>query len=110
MILCQQLTLCSASRIDEKILHIVGEENENKIRHQLVASNKVFKGGHYAILHNAKTSGHLGRERTLHSIRNRFYWPGMTDDVARGCQTCQPCSKKKLKQGPGQGSIFALDK
>lgn len=61
---------------------------------------------HY--LHNAKTSGHLGRERTLHSIRNRFYWAGMTDDVARGCQTCQPCSKKK--QGPGQGSIFALDK
>lgn len=50
------------------------------------------------------------RERTLHSIRNRFYWAGMTDDVARGCQTCQPCSKKKLKQGPGQGSIFALDK
>lgn len=77
---------------------------------KLVAPNKVFKGGHYAILHNAKTSGHLGRDRTLHSIRNRFYWPGMTDDVARGCQTCQPCSKKKLKQGPGQGSIFALDK
>lgn len=52
-------------------------------------------------LHNAKTSGHLRRERTLHSISNRFYWPGMTDNFARWCQTCQPCSKKK--SGPGQG-------
>lgn len=90
-------------KVENNILYIVGEENENKIPHQLDAP-KSLRREIMQYLHNAKTSGHLGRERTLHSIRNL----GMTDDVVWGCQTCQPCSKKK--QGPGQGSIFALDK
>lgn len=50
-------------------------------------------------LHNSRTSGHLGREKTLQSIKNRFYWLGMSDDIGRWCQTCQPCAKKK--PGPG---------
>ena len=27
--------------------------------------------------------GHLGIERTLHLLRDQFYWPGMTEDVTR---------------------------
>lgn len=87
-------------KVENDILYRVWEENENESRLQLVAP-KSIRREIMQYLHNAKTSGHLGRERTLHSIRNRFYWPGMTDDVARWCQTCQPCSKKK--PGPGQG-------
>ena len=52
-------------------------------------------------LHNSKTAGHLGREKTLSRIRERFYWPGMSSDVGRWCQTCLPCQKRK--PGPGLG-------
>ncbi|CAC5381214.1 unnamed protein product [Mytilus coruscus] len=52
-------------------------------------------------LHNNRTAGHLGREETLGKLRSRFYWPGMTVDVSRWCQTCGPCARSK--PGPGIG-------
>lgn len=39
--------------------------------------------------------GHLGRERTLELIRERFYWPGMTADVAGYVAACGRCLRRK---------------
>ncbi|CAC5404152.1 unnamed protein product [Mytilus coruscus] len=39
-------------------------------------------------LYNARTAGHLGREKTINRIKARYYWPGMSDDVARWVQSC----------------------
>ena len=36
--------------------------------------------------HDAKTAGHLGRDRTLANVKCHVYWPGMADDVARWCR------------------------
>ncbi|VDI83088.1 Hypothetical predicted protein [Mytilus galloprovincialis] len=52
-------------------------------------------------LHNNRTAGHLGREKTLNKVRSRFYWPCMTSDISRWCQTCPSCAKRK--RGPGKG-------
>ena len=62
---------------------------------------------------------HLGRDR-LAAIKCHFYWPNMSDDVARWCSECQKCAR--VKPGPGKGrseiqqirayrpmSIIALD-
>ena len=46
-------------------------------------------------LHNAKSAGHLGREKTLDKLRARYYRPGMTSDVSRWCQTCICCQRRK---------------
>ena len=34
-------------------------------------------------------------------MKKRFYWPGMSEDVARWCQECQLCTGRK--PGPGKG-------
>lgn len=39
-------------------------------------------------MHNNRTSGLLGREKTIQSIKSKFYWPGMSDDIGRWYQTC----------------------
>lgn len=52
-------------------------------------------------LHNKRVVGHLGRDKTLGSIRKRFYWPGMSSDVERWCQNCIVCARRK--PGPGLG-------
>ena len=44
-------------------------------------------------IHNCRTAGHLARDKTLNRIRARFYWPGMSSDVERWCQTCLLCQK-----------------
>ena len=35
--------------------------------------------------------GHLGIERTLDLLRDRFYWTGMTEDVTRHIRQCERC-------------------
>ena len=42
--------------------------------------------------------GHLGRDRVLAALRERFWWPGLEKDVRRHLQECQRCLK--FKQAP----------
>ena len=43
----------------------------------------------------------MGREKTLMSIKRRFYWPGMSADIRRWCTQCNTCARNK--PGPGMG-------
>ena len=46
-------------------------------------------------LHAGVISGHLGEQKMLHQLRERFYWPGMSEDVKNWCQTCATCATRK---------------
>ena len=37
--------------------------------------------------------GHLGEE-TLSRLRERFYWPGQSEEVKQWCQDCPQCATK----------------
>ena len=39
--------------------------------------------------------GHLGQDKTLHRLKERFYWPGHYNDVKDWCQTCGACATRK---------------
>lgn len=67
---------------------------------QLVAPKKI-RTEIMHMLHDCKTSGHLGREKTLSRVKSRFYWPGITNDIKRWCATCILCQRRK--PGPGIG-------
>lgn len=86
--------------IIDNILYRKWEKDNKEVILQLVAPKSIRREIMYQ-LHNNRTSGHLGREKTMQSIKNRFYWPGMSDDIGRWCQSCQPCARKK--PGPGIG-------
>ena len=40
--------------------------------------------------------GHLGRDRTLSLLKDRFYWPRMTEDVEIWIKRCRRCTLRKL--------------
>ena len=46
-------------------------------------------------VHQGVVSGHLGEQKMLHQIKERFYWPGMAEDVHNWCQTCASCATNK---------------
>ena len=46
-------------------------------------------------LHEAPAGGHLGEDKTLHKLRERFYWPGHQKDVKICCRTCKDCAARK---------------
>ena len=45
------------------------------------------------IAHSVPMAGHLGRDKTVQRILQRFYWPSVHQDVARFCRTCDACQK-----------------
>ena len=51
-------------------------------------------------LHDLRMSGHLGIARTTARVRERYYWPGLSADVARWCAKCAVCAGRKGKPPP----------
>lgn len=74
---------------------------ENNYKLLLVVPKSLRKDLMYQ-LHNKRVAGHLGRDKTLGSIRKRFYWPGMSSDVERWCQNCIVCAWRKPGVGLGE--------
>ena len=46
-------------------------------------------------MHNARISGHLGRTKTLQKVKERYFWVGMSTQVAKWCEECTECQKKQ---------------
>ena len=44
---------------------------------------------------HAGATGHIGEEKTLNKIKERFYWPGMWQDVKDWCHACATCATHK---------------
>ncbi|XP_055522976.1 uncharacterized protein LOC129717160 [Wyeomyia smithii] len=47
------------------------------------------------IVRTVHERAHLGFEKTLNAVRERFYWPYMSSEVKRICQTCLTCQMSK---------------
>ena len=45
------------------------------------------------LAHFIPLSGHMGRDRTLQRIQQRFYWPSLFQDVDAYCRTCPECQR-----------------
>ena len=54
-------------------------------------------------LHEGELGGHLGIEKTLARLKERFYWPGHHQDVQNWCGKCEVCASRKKKHPFGMG-------
>ena len=59
-------------------------------------------------LHDLRVVGHLGIARTIARVKTRFYWPGLSLDVARWCQKCATCAGRKGKPTPQKSPLTQL--
>ena len=46
-------------------------------------------------VHEGISGGHLGKDKTLHRLKERFYWPGHYNDVQEWYSTCASCATRK---------------
>ena len=46
-------------------------------------------------VHEGAMGEHLGEEKTLQKLKERFYWPGHWQSVQEWCRTCSPCCRCK---------------
>ena len=59
-------------------------------------------------LHEAPAGGHLGEDKTLHKLRERFYWPGHQKDVKIWCRTCKDCAARKTPVPKRKASLTPI--
>ena len=46
-------------------------------------------------LHDGKTAGHLGVNKTMGRVKERFYWPNCSREVKDCCRKCGLCASRK---------------
>lgn len=90
-------------RIVEGLLYLSSMEIPSEKETLLLVAPASVKEKVMAMLHDGRTSGHLGRDRTLASVKRHVYWPGMAEDVACWCRQCDACARRK--PGPGRAKL-----
>eukprot|EP00731_Ephydatia_muelleri_P014418 Em0008g138a len=48
--------------------------------------------------HAIPMAGHVGRKKTTERVLQRFFWPGVSKDVAEYCKNCPSCQKASSKR------------
>ena len=43
-------------------------------------------------LHDSPVGGHLGQDKVIGKLQQRFYWPGSVTDAKQWCNTCPACA------------------
>jgi len=56
---------------------------------------RVLQEAVLAEVHEGISGGHLGKDKTIHHPKERFYWPGHYNDVQQWCSTCASCATRK---------------
>ena len=49
----------------------------------------------FMLLHNTRLGGHQGIVRTIASVKQRFWWPLLQEDIQGWCNECIPCQERK---------------
>ena len=75
------------------ILYFVWADRNNRSPCLVVPAELRLKVLYYC--HDSRDSGHLGQDKTLEKLKERFYWYGMSKDSSIYVQQCSSCNKNK---------------
>ena len=60
------------------------------------------------LAHDVPAAGHLGINKTKDRVLQRYYWPGVFQDVANHCRTCEVCQKAQGKRYGARAEMIPL--
>lgn len=86
--------------VKDGILYFQSELDSGEDKLILVAPSRI-RDNIFHELQETRTAGHMGRDKTIDSIKRRFYWPEMSSNIACWVKQCSACAR--CKPGPGLG-------
>ena len=81
-------------QIKKDLIYLVDEDKfKNKRYRYLMPRNEVELT--IKELHSKETAGHLGVDKTIEKIKQRFFWINLSRDVKKFIRECYDCQKAK---------------
>lgn len=91
--------------VKDGVLYRRSKDRVGKVRHQLVLPHSLrtvaLRGTH-------DDAGHQGQSRTLHLVRQRFFWSGMDTDVKKYVSHCKRCVVGKTQEPEARAPLESI--
>ena len=68
--------------------------DSEEFRYQIVLPTDLRKKCFF-LLHNTVAGAHLGVQKTLGKIKQRFHWYNLRNDIEHWCKVCDICASRK---------------
>jgi len=91
--------------VKDNVLYRRSKDRMGKIRHQLVLPHSLRAA---ALRGTHDDAGHQGQSRTLHLVRQRFFWSGMDSDVKRYVYHCKRCVVGKTQEPEARAPLESI--
>ena len=92
---------------DDLLVHNVTESHSGREIHQVILPPALRETVLHQ-LHDLRIVGHLGIQRVIARVKQRFFWPELALDVARWCALCPQCMARKGKPHPRHAPLTQL--
>ncbi|CAC5377448.1 unnamed protein product [Mytilus coruscus] len=80
----------------------------NKVSCTQLVVPKSYRETVTRLAHESIMSGHMGTQLTLDRVLSAFYWPGVSADVGRFCQSCDICHRTVPKGKIGKVPLQSM--
>ncbi|KAK3521121.1 hypothetical protein QTP86_021290, partial [Hemibagrus guttatus] len=91
--------------VKDNVLYRRSKDRVGKIRYQLVLPHSLRAA---ALEGTHDDAGHQGQSRTLHLVRQRFFWSGMDADVKRYVSHCKRCVVGKTQEPEARAPLESI--
>ena len=81
--------------VREGVLYWEYEEESGSGSHRQLVFLRQMRQEILQDMHGGVLGGHLEEKMTLSQLKERFYWPGQSENVKKWCQNCPSCAMKK---------------
>ena len=78
--------------VREGVLYQEYEEKSGSASHLQLVVPRQMRQEIAQVMHGGVLGGHLGEKKTLSWLKERFYWPGQSEDVKKWFQNCPSCA------------------
>jgi hypothetical protein len=83
----------ASSKSDLQDSHWVSADGKTKTAQTVIPRGKVKQV--LTEMHGEPSGGHLGANKTLDKVRQRYYWLHLKGDLKRRCQQCDTCAPSR---------------